>query len=439
MKEALEYLNKLLKKDDTVVVCLSGGPDSMCLLALLIKLRETKKINIIAAHVNHNVRRASAKEKEFVEKYCQKNKVVFEYLKIEKYNDDNFHNEARIIRYNYFAKVVKKYQAKYLMTAHHADDLIETILMRIVRGSTLNGYAGFKKEVKRNGYTIIRPLINNTKEEILSYNKQNKISFVIDSSNKKGKYTRNRYRQKILPFLKTEDKNVHEKFLKFSNTIDKYNSYIEKEVSQKLTKIYKNNILNIIEFKKQDKLIKVKIKVYILETIYNDDLFLINDTHTNEIMDLINSKKSSLKINLPNNLLVRKSYDKIYFENLNKPTKDYQFVLKSKINLPNKKTLEIIKTSDDTTNYVTRLHSKELKLPLIVRSRRAGDKMIVKNMLNSKKLKEIFIDNKIDLEERKVWPVVTDSNNVIVWLPGIKKSQFDKSKKEKYDIIIKYD
>ena len=149
MKDVIEYLLKLLNDSDYIVTAISGGPDSMCLLDILIKVRKSKKVNIVVAHVNHNVRVAESEfEKVQVENYCKDNNLIFEYMKIEKYENTNFHDYVRSVRYNFFNKLVKKYNAKYLMTAHHGDDLMETVLMRIVRGSSLSGYAGFNKESK---------------------------------------------------------------------------------------------------------------------------------------------------------------------------------------------------------------------------------------------------------------------------------------------------
>jgi len=146
MKEVKKYLSKALEPNSTLVVACSGGPDSMCLLDLVLKERENKNLKIICAHVNHKMRVESEAEAEFVKNYCKKNNVVFEYMEINNYNDDNFHNQARLKRYDFFNELVEKYNAKYLLTAHHGDDLTETILMRIVRGSNLKGYLGFKKE-----------------------------------------------------------------------------------------------------------------------------------------------------------------------------------------------------------------------------------------------------------------------------------------------------
>ena len=144
---------------DRIVIGCSSGPDSMALFDMLLKVREKYNLELICAHVNHNLREQSIEEYNYVKQFCNQNNIEFEYLSIEKYHNDNFHNDSRTIRYNFFEQIVKKYCAKYLMTAHHGDDLIETILMRITRGSNLNGYSGFKLETKLENYSLIRPLI----------------------------------------------------------------------------------------------------------------------------------------------------------------------------------------------------------------------------------------------------------------------------------------
>ena len=170
MEQAYQFLMESVnfKYGDTVVAAISGGPDSMTLLHLLSRVKDAFDLTIVCAHVNHNMRKESNEEAIF-------NGILFEYMKIEDYGDDNFHNEARTKRYHYFEEIVKKYHSRFLFTAHHGDDLIETILMRIVRGSTLRGYSGFSYLVEMGDYTILRPLIGVTKEEILEYNKKYKI------------------------------------------------------------------------------------------------------------------------------------------------------------------------------------------------------------------------------------------------------------------------
>jgi len=439
MKDSYNFLSKeVLKYRDVVVLGCSGGPDSMALLHLLLKIKKEMDISIVCCHVNHNVRKESIQELEFLEKYCHNHGVFFESMTIKNYGDDNFHNEARTIRYSFFSDVVKKYHAKYLLTAHHGDDLIETILMRMVRGSTLKGYSGFSKIVDMKNYKIIRPLINVTKLEIEEYNKKNKVPYVIDSSNTKDKYTRNRYRKYVLPFLKQEDANVHDKFLKFSNILLEYNGYIEKEMAKIINKVYNQRVLNINEFFGVDEIFQNKIIYSMLEDIYHDDLFLVTDKHVDLVLKLIYSKKSNSYIYLPNNIKIVKAYDLITVVRVTDEAINYDIEIDDYVMLPNGKHIEKIDKTLENNNFICRLRATDVSLPLHVRTRKNGDKMMVKGMLGHKKLNDIFIDNKIPTSERDIWPIVVDSNENIVWLPGLKKSKFDIPKNENCDIILKY-
>ena len=441
MEEAYNYLlNDInIKYGDSVVLGVSGGPDSMALLHLMTRLKKALDIEVVCAHVNHNTGRPGQfEEQKFVERFCKQNNIVFETLTIDDYGDDNFHNEAHSKRYNYFDKLVKQYNAKYLLTAHHGDDLIETILMRIVRGSTLRGYSGFSKVVKKNGYKIVRPLIQVTKEEILEYNKKNNIKYALDSSNFKDVYTRNRFRKYIVPQLKKEDINVHKKFYKFSKTLLEYNEFIDKIVNSKIKEIYPNNVLNIEKFRNEDKIIQQKVIYHILENTYQDDLMLITDKHVDILLDVIKSKRSNVKVHLPNGVQAIKSYDTLVLSTINREVNSYDIELNKFVNLPNGKNIEVITETKLTNNFVCRLDSKEISLPLHVRSRQNGDKILIKGMIGKKKINDVFIDCKIPMDERDKWPIVVDNDGLVVWLPGLKKTKFDKTIDEKYDIILKY-
>ena len=423
---------------DTIVIGLSGGPDSMALFDVLQKYKKKVNINIVVAHVNHNVRQVSNDEAKFVEDYVNKYDVAFESMKIEKYGDDNFENEARNIRYHFFEELINKYNAKYLLTAHHGDDLIETILMRIVRGSTVNGYSGFKEIVKRDNYTIIRPLIYFNKEEILEYDKLNNIPYCIDKTNYMDIHTRNRYRSKILPSLYKESKDVNTKFLKFSKVLESYSDYIDKVTVDIIDKVYKDNTLYIDEYNNLDDLIKNRVLYYVLESIYSDDMFVIYDRHIDLINNLINSTKKNTKVYLPNNVVVVKEYNKLLIENGNNNITSYEIELTDYVELPNSHHLEVISDTPKNGNDICRLDSKEVALPLYVRTRKLGDKIDLFNTNGHTKVKDIFIDKKIPLKDRELWPIVVDSNDKVVWIPNLKKSKFNKKKNEFSDIIIRY-
>lgn len=426
------------KEGDTIVIGLSGGPDSMALFDLLVKYQKKVNINIVVAHVNHNVRKVSNKEAIFVENYVKKYNVVFESMKIDKYGDDNFENEARNIRYHFFGELIKKYNAKYLLTAHHGDDLIETILMRIVRGSTLKGYAGFKEIVERDNYTIIRPLISFNKEEIIKYDKSNKIPYCIDKTNFMNIHTRNRYRSNILPLLYKEQKDVNSKFLKYSKLLESYSNYIDSITEDKIKEVYKDNTLYIDKYNELDDLIKSRVLNYILEYTYSDDMFVIHDKHIELISNLINSDKKNSKVYLPNNMVAIKEYNTLKIENGNNDTNNYEIEVTDFVELPNGHHLEMIKETSLNGNDICRLNSKDVVLPLYVRTRKDGDKIEGYNMDGHTKVKDVFIDKKIPLSERELWPVVVDSNDEVVWIPGLKKSKYNNKKNEFSDIIIKY-
>ena len=425
-------------KNDIIVVGCSTGPDSMALVDMLLKIQDKYSLSIIIAHVNHNVRKESYDEALFLKKYCEENHLVFESMVIENYGDDNFHNEARNIRYHFFESIVHKYDANYLMTAHHGDDLIETILMRIVRGSNLNGYSGFKELIDMDDYWIARPLIFYTKAELEEYDKINQVPYFIDCSNNKDTYTRNRYRKYVLPFLKEEEKDAHLKFLKFSKSLQEASKFIDKERKKAINRVLTGDIIKIDLFLNEDEFIQKEILYYILSDFYQDDLILLGDKHIQLILQLINSKKANAFINLPNDVIAKKNYNEVNFIRKVDEISNYEIEFDHFSSLPNNHIIEEIDFTDDNSNNICRLNSKEITLPLIIRTRKLGDRIAVKGMNGSKKIKDIFIDKKISIENRESWPIVVDSLDRVVWIPGIKKSKFDKKKNEDYDIILKY-
>lgn len=437
MNNVIEFLKSKLSNEDTVIVACSGGPDSMCLLDIVKSVTN----NIIVACVNHNVRENSKEEFEYVKSFANKNNLKFEGLELTFITLANFECNARNKRYEFLNELLEKYHGKYILTAHHGDDLIETILMKIVRGSSISGYSGFSKEVDKSSYKIIRPLISVTKEDILNYNKKHKLNYFIDKTNFDNFHTRNRYRKVVLPFLKKEDKNVHEKFLKYSKTLQMYNEYINKETTKIIKKVVKDNKLDIEKYKKLDDVIKNRIIYFMLEEKYSDDLILLNDKHVSIINNLIYSSRPNSYVYLPNNIKVVRSYNDLIISEVTEEIDSYEIEIgekNSKSILPNGKVIEVIEESEINDNNYARLNKEDLVFPLHIRTRKAGDKMYVKGMNKEKKVKDIFINSKIPLSKRDIWPIVVDSKDKVVWIPGIKKSKFDIPKNKKCDIILRY-
>ena len=434
MDEAYSFLVNSVK--DSVIVACSGGPDSMALLSLVVRLKKETGIKVIVAHINHNVREESESEKDFVYDYCVKNDLIFEYMKIDDYSGDNFENEARDRRYSFFDSLASKYNCRFVLTAHHGDDLMETILMRIVRGSSLSGYSGFSRVSERDGYSILRPLIHMTKEEILEYDNNNGIDFVIDKTNFLDIHTRNRYRKYVLPVLKKEDVNVHDKFYKFGSLLSEYDSFIDKYVDG-IDDVFVDGVLNISNLFKLDRIIIFRFINRMFEYYYGDNIYCINDRHAQLVYNLLCSSKPNSFIYLPFGYKGVRSYDEFRLVK-NTDCDGYDFEFDEFINLPNGKNIQLVKNTSLNTNNVIRLNSADIKLPLRVRTRLDGDRIFVKNMDGSKKVKDIFIDCKVPMHDRDLWPIVLDSDDNIVWVPGLKKSKFDRRIGEECDIILRY-
>lgn len=415
-----------------VVIGVSAGPDSMCLLDLLQK----KTTKIVVCHINHNVRKESIEEEEYITKYCQDKNIILEKTTINNYQENNFENEARKKRYMFYEEILKKYNSKTLLLAHHGDDLIETILMKISRGSNLEGYAGIKEVSNVKNYQIIRPLLKYTKEDIINYNKSNNIKYYNDSSNQSTNYTRNRYRLNILPLLKKEDKNIHKKYLKYSKTLIEYDDYIKREVKRNINNVYKDNIINIDNLNKLDTFLIKNILYNIMNNIYQNKNNIITDRHIQNIISLLNNTKPNIKIDLPNNKEIVKEYNKLIIKDKTSDIKNYKIEFNDKIEIENL-IIEKIESEDDDSNSVCRLNSKDITLPLYIRNREDGDYIILKGSNNRKKIKEIFIEKKLSLNKRNNYPLLVDSNNNIIWIPNIKKSKFCNKKSENYDIIIR--
>ena len=434
MKKVINYL-KDLKINEYIVCATSGGIDSMVLLSLLNKVYKNR---VVCAHVNHNKRTESEEERHFLEEYCYKNNIVFEYLKLEKISNNNFHEEARKKRLEFFKNICDKHNSNYLFTAHHNDDLIETILMRLSRGSSLAGYGGFQKNILIGNLNIIKPLIEISKDQIELYSKNNKIPFRLDKSNNSMIYTRNRYRHNIIPILKKEEKNLGEKYLKFSTKINEYSLFFEKYVSKKYNEIVDKNQIDLKKLLNEEEIIRKEIIRKYLELIYKDDINLFSDIHIKNIMSLINNSKPNFLINLPKNMVFIKKYDIIYIVPFISNKKYEDKVIQFNDNLCiNHGTLLFDCEDNEKSNYVIRLNSNEIKLPLYVRSKKNGDKIKVKGISKYKKIKDIYINDKVDIDKRNIYLLV-DSNDEILFIPGIKKSVYDKEFNDDYDITIKF-
>ena len=201
----------LLKKKDKLILGVSAGPDSICMLYQFLNIKKDYKLYLVCAHLNHGLRKEADQEESFIRDICDKLgiKCISEKKDVNKFlKGDSLEQTARNLRYDFFLKCCRQTKIKKIALAHHKDDLIETVLMRLIRGSGLRGLRGFLPKSKFKSANIIRPMIEIRKSEILDWLKQNKIAYCIDKSNFQDKFLRNRIRLKLMPILGEMNPNI---------------------------------------------------------------------------------------------------------------------------------------------------------------------------------------------------------------------------------------
>lgn len=408
----VQKINKYFNKK--IVIGVSSGVDSMVLFDLL------KNHDIVVAHINHNMREESEYEQEYLKDFCLKSKIPFETITLEyspQEQEENFQLIARNKRYEFFKSVLLKYNADLLALAHHGDDLVETILMSMSRGTSLRGLIGFGVESSFGTVEIIRPLIKYTKQQLIDYADENEIIYFEDQSNDSDKYTRNRYRKTVLPFLKEETANIHLKYLNMSEDLSDIYDYLMIEVNK-----YLNTDRSVAEFQTLHKAVQREVIV----TLLKRQSITFNCNLINEIVSILNSNEPNSEIHLPNNLILLREYDKFTIQ-VATETVDYEVDFNDfgTYVLPNGDELVISEKKSEFHTHSYKLCYNDLVFPIKVRNRRNGDK--IKLPFGTKKIKSLFIDLKIPLKKRDTQPLVLH-NGEIVWIPGIKKRSIEGNK-----------
>lgn len=409
---------KLFQENETVVLALSGGVDSMVLFDILKKIN--LKLNIVLAHVNHNKREESKMEYQLIKKLAITNGIPFEGYEVEKTDNSNFHDDSRNQRYAFFKVVAQKHKASKIVVAHHLDDQVETIIMRLIRGTSFSGYAGIPSIRKDRNISIIRPLMKVSKKDVLDYARDNEIIYYEDTSNNEDFYTRNRYRNKIIPLLRIENPNLNERIMQFRDYIESADLVLDRIKAEFIEKNCVYNTVNLDEFNKLERIIKIKVLTHIINSATNNTLEIKYEQYTS-IIKICLSKVPNQSYSLGNDYTFKKEYDYIYIE------KDAPF---KKINLEINKLGEYFvsdnhsfifsdnKLEHNYTNYFELCYNNEV-FPLYLRNREDGDKMKLK--VGTKKLKDILIDKKIPQSKRNKL-LVLSNKELVLWVPKIKKS-----------------
>lgn len=295
-------MDKFIKKGDTIIIGVSGGPDSLYLLIQCLNLKKIYPFKIIIAHVNHK-RRGSASDKDeyFVQSLSKKHGLIFELKKTQKIGKGNVEEEMRNERYDFFEKLRKKYKARWILTAHHRDDNIETVLFHIARGSFLGGLKGMEMYSEKRH--LLRPLLQTSKSEILTYLHDNHFKYRVDKTNKDTKFSRNALRHKIIPLFQTINPNFQQTFAKNLQDLGASARFIDQYSEKWLKKNQKKQGISLKKLLEEDPIIQKNIVAYIYKSLYGSSN-KFNQKHLEQILKLLHQQKSNRKKEFGDNYFI---------------------------------------------------------------------------------------------------------------------------------------
>lgn len=283
----------LINDGDSIVVGVSGGPDSICLLTMLNKFKQKLNIKIYVAHINHMLREEADSETEYVKEYCDKLGIEYFVKKVDitkKSEDDKTGTEeaGRNARYEFFEEVFKKTNSNKIATAHNSNDNAETVLMNIIRGAGTSGLKGIEP-IRDNKF--IRPIIECERKDIEEYCEVNKLNPKFDKSNKENVYTRNKIRNLLIPYIQKEfNPNIIASVNRLSELAQEENKYLDDQAKKTLNKLtIKQNsaeiVLKLKEFNELSNVIKSRIILKAIEIVVGTTQG-IEKIHINDIIKL---------------------------------------------------------------------------------------------------------------------------------------------------------
>ncbi len=425
----LERFNmNLISENDFLLLAVSGGIDSMVMLDFLAKKSKEINIKLAVAYLDHQKRAESFLDYQLITNVCKTHSIPTYTNKLETNNDVNFHDYAHQKRYDFFVETANEIGANKIVLAHNANDNAETIMMRLVRGSSFEGYRGIMPISTYKGLLVIRPMLEIARTEIETYQKENNVSYQEDASNQEDDYTRNRFRHHVLPLLEKENPKFLDKFNQFSNYQTMAFSLIEKlskmflDVFLKTTQI--GLAFDIEAFKDLEQIIQIEVIKRVVNKVTNDTLEL-SYVNILDIRDLVYNEKPQVELLFEPSLVIQKSYNQIGFATRKPIVEDYQFEITGEQNLklPDGSLVIITKKPNKLYGDMYKLcyNNVDFTFPLTLRNRKDGDRL--KTSAGTKKLKNVFIDKKVPLYQRNTLPILVNNTQEVLWIPGIHQTK----------------
>ena len=434
--QVLETIKKyqLISRGEILVLAVSGGVDSMVLLDLFVGFANDFDLTLIVAHLDHAKRSDSMLDASLVRQVAKKCQLVFEEKILPESNKvGNFHAYAREVRYDFFNEVALQHGACKIVTAHHADDHLETLIDHLMKTDVPAGLIGIRPVGDVAGMSVVRPLIGVRKQEIYDYAREFSVEFREDISNASDDYLRNRIRRHIVPLLLEERPDILRHVRNLSDQISADEIYFNQQVDGLLESVAKKGDGYEFSLSWLQQLaisLQRRLLIRLIPGISKGAL--------NELKVFLNNGAPSGVCHVGCGKVVRKSYDIIVVmtaKSSGELVTDFQMKLVlngenllpdgRKMILQQKKIFEkqiFDEKNEKNEAQGTYLCYNNIRMPLMVRSRRLGDEIQLINKQGHATVKKIMIDAKVPIDKRNHWPIVVDADEKIIWIPGLKKS-----------------
>ena len=432
-------INLLWQKTDKIALGLSGGVDSIVLFHLLVtKYKESYK-ELVAFHINHGLREESYEEAEFVENFVKNYNVKF-YKKELNMNDlvrDSHTSEemlARKLRYEAFEEMSSLEGGVKLVTAHHKNDQVENILMRLLSGRSMDYNLMIEEQTTIGNLEVYRPLLNILKIDLEQYAAKNNLKYYVDSTNFDTDYTRNNIRHNIVPLLNDVNAASFDNLINFSS----YYQNINTELKNKVLEAKNDYVISLeedkVELDKEKLLKNTKEEIYfLLRDILASDfsIFDVKQRALFTIIDDLKNRNNNKSYDLKNNLKIISEYNSIYIHKIEKKCyNDRIELIIDEVDINKVYTFHQSNFLITTMNNSSEVGFNREDLPLVVTTKRDGDR--IQRGKVSKKLSRLFIDEKIPRELRDKLPVIRNKDGVL----GVLGINTKVNKNKKYDYYI---
>ena len=432
-------INILWQKTDKIALGLSGGVDSIALFHLLITEYKESYKELVAFHINHGLREQSYEEAEFVENFVKNYNVKFykKELNMKDLVRDSHTSEemlARKLRYEAFEEMSSLEGGVKLITAHHKNDQVENILMRLLSGRSMDYNLMIEEKTTIGNLEVYRPLLNVLKADLEQYADKNDLKYYVDSTNFDTEYTRNNIRHNIVPLLNDVNAASFDNLINFSS----YYQNINFELKNRVLEVKDDYVISTedgkVELDKEKLLKNTKEEIYFLLRDILANNFCIFDVKQKALFTIIEDLKNrnnNKSYDLKNNLKIISEYNSIYIHKIEKKCyNDKIELIIDEVDINKVYTFHQSNFLITTTNNSSEVGFNKEDLPLIVTTKRDGDR--IQRGKVSKKLSRLFIDEKIPKELRDKLPVIRNKDGVL----GVLGINTKVNKNKKYDYYI---